>query len=350
MRVVLGLSLTATSAVWVLVDTEDGKILADEVVAVDSSDEVARAAARSVQAFDVQTEHNIEGVRLTWSDDARAHGIRLRTKLRLFGFETVETVTPEDARTNRNKTARHIAPHLALAYGAARTNAADLDSRYGVFRRLAARVPLRIAGAASAVAAVGVGVLLYSLMGGSSSQPDATVAEAIAPGGVQATSEPVVAPPAPQAVAAPAVNPVPSRGPVTFWRPATATATTPEWTYQPDEATVPDVATVPEVTTVQDTSTVPDPDSTVPVAVSTGEGAAGQPHLPGPAVTAGSDVAPAVGLGTEPVTDTPTGAVTGLATGAATSPGTESTPAPLVAPVLPGPSVPIVSNILQALP
>ena len=92
MRVVLGLSLTATSAVWVLVEPCDGRILADEVVAVDAVEEVARAAARSVQAFDMQTEHDIEGVRMTWSDDARRAGIRLRTKLRLYGFDDVETV------------------------------------------------------------------------------------------------------------------------------------------------------------------------------------------------------------------------------------------------------------------
>ncbi len=63
MRVVLGLSLTASSAVWAVVDTVSGKILADEVVAIDSLQEIARATARSIQAFDLHTEHDVEGVR-----------------------------------------------------------------------------------------------------------------------------------------------------------------------------------------------------------------------------------------------------------------------------------------------
>ncbi|MGE4363386.1 MAG: hypothetical protein AB7E41_14510, partial [Mycolicibacterium sp.] len=141
MRVVLGLSLTAGSAVWVLVDTYDGSIIADEVVALDSVNELARAAARSVQTFALQSDRDIDGVRLVWDDDdaaARQHGIRLRTKLRLFGFDTVETVSEEAAREGRNRTARHIAPHMVLAYGAARADVEDTGGA-GVLRRLAAR-------------------------------------------------------------------------------------------------------------------------------------------------------------------------------------------------------------------
>lgn len=140
MRVVLGLSLTANSAVWVLVDTYDGSILADEVVPLESVNEIARAAARSVQAFALQSERDIDGVRLVWDDEARAHGIRLRTKMRLFGFDTVETVSEEAAREGRNRTARHIAPHMVLAYGAARADL-DTDADKGVLGRLVARVP-----------------------------------------------------------------------------------------------------------------------------------------------------------------------------------------------------------------
>lgn len=140
MRVVLGLSLTANSAVWVLVDTYDGSILADEVVPLESVNEIARAAARSVQTFALQREQDIDGVRLVWDEDARAHGIRLRTKMRLFGFDTVETVSEEAAREGRNRTARHIAPHMVLAYGAARADL-DTDGDKGVLGRLVARVP-----------------------------------------------------------------------------------------------------------------------------------------------------------------------------------------------------------------
>lgn len=110
MRVVMGLSLTATSAVWALVDTKDGAILADEVVALDSVNEIARATARSVQAFALQSDRDIDGIRMTWTDDGRDHAIRLRSKLRLFGFDTIEHVSEEEAREGRNQTARHIAP------------------------------------------------------------------------------------------------------------------------------------------------------------------------------------------------------------------------------------------------
>ena len=122
MRLFLGLSLTVSSAVWVLVDTDNGNLLAEEVVALDSLPDLARAAAVGVQTFDAQTEYDIEGVRLTWCDDASQQGIRLRTKLRLFGFEKVETVSQEAAREGRNMTARFLAPHLVLAYGAARSD------------------------------------------------------------------------------------------------------------------------------------------------------------------------------------------------------------------------------------
>ena len=142
MRVVMGLSLTAGSAVWVLVDTYDGSIIADEVVDLDSVGEISRAAARSVQEYALQSERLIDGVRLVWTEDARHEGVRLRTKLRLFGFESIETVSEEEAREGRNRTARHIAPHMVLAYGAAR---ADLDdpADKSVLLRLAEKVPSR---------------------------------------------------------------------------------------------------------------------------------------------------------------------------------------------------------------
>ena len=238
MRLVLGVSLTASSAVWVLVDTVNGKILAEEVVNLDSVDEIARATARSVQVFDMQTEHDVEGVRMTWSDDARQHGIRLRTKLRLFGFEIVESVSEDAAREGRNKTARHLAPHLALAYGAARADLHADDGR-GVLRRLAARVPIRVAAAVCAVALVGVGLSAFVAMS-PSDPPVSTAAEATPPQpelpvqpirpGPEAEPAPVAAPQAaaPQA-AAPTetpVAPVPSAAPepVTAWQPATAEA------------------------------------------------------------------------------------------------------------------------------
>ncbi len=211
MRVVMGLSLTAKSAVWALVDIKDGTILADEVVTLDSANEIARATARSVQAFALQSQRDIDGVRLTWSDDARAHGIRLRTKLRLFGFDTVETVTPEAAREGRNRTARHIAPHLVLAYGAAR---ADLhgDEHRNVLSRLVSRVPLPVSAAAGVIAVAGVGI--YALTGGFTASTPVT--EAAAPAPAPAAAPPAAPSPAAAPAPAPVVAPAPAAAPETF--------------------------------------------------------------------------------------------------------------------------------------
>ncbi|MBX7456541.1 hypothetical protein GR927_51945 [Mycolicibacterium sp. 3033] len=207
MRVVMGLSLTAKSAVWALVDVKDGTILADEVVPIDSANEIARAAARSIQAFALQSQRDIDGVRLTWSDDARAHGIRLRTKLRLFGFDTVETVTQEAAREGRNRTARHIAPHLVLAYGAARADlrGSDRGEYRNVLSRLVSRVPLPVAGAAAGVVAV-AGVGIYALTGGFTASTPVVEASAAAP----APAAPPPAAPAPVPAAAPPPGVVPA--------------------------------------------------------------------------------------------------------------------------------------------
>ena len=215
MRLFLGLSLTVSSAVWVLVDTDNGNLLVEEVVALDSLPDLARAAAVGVQTFDAQTEYDIEGVRLTWCDDASQQGIRLRTKLRLFGFEKVETVSQEAALEGRNMTARFLAPHLVLAYGAARSDR-DADKSWSVLQRLVVRVPIRVAvgsGAAAAAAAI-VGVGLYAL--GSPSQPvapDITAAEQTpALSGHDLIPVPPAAPPTlavPPAVAQPAHLPQP---------------------------------------------------------------------------------------------------------------------------------------------
>lgn len=326
MRLVLGVSLTASSAVWVLVDTVNGKILADEVVALDSVQEIARATARSVQAFDVQTEHDIEGVRMTWSDDARQHGIRLRTKLRLFGFETVETVTQDAARDGRNKTARHLAPHLALAYGAARSDV-NADESRGMFHRLASRVPMGSSkvpmGAAAAVfvaAVVGVGLYAFVVASPTPDAPETAAAESTpARSGQQAGPAPVVtpsaaplaapsaapvaaplaAPAAPEALPAsqpstepitesaesfvePVAEPMDLSEPIAAWQPATPA-------LEPESVPIPEDATHLAV------------DSIGPETLSTG---LGQPHLP-VAVPAVGPVEAPVTVAPQPVTAPP---------------------------------------------
>lgn len=338
MPLLLGLSLTESSAVWALVDTGDGKILAEEVVAIDSSHEIARAAARSVQAFDTQTQHDIEGIRLTWSDDARQHGIRLRTKLRLFGFETVETVSQDAAREGRNKTARHLAPHLVLAYGAARADVNTTESRR-LLQDLATRVPnavaakmpirlteqtpVRVAVAAGAAVVAVAAIGLYAVMAPSpSAVPDNTAAVSTPP---QVVSEvgPVAdaAPPGvpipwvdPWPVAAPAVTPAPSPAPkpVAAWLPETTVV-------QPEPVAVPTATVDVEV------------DSTAPAAITT---SVGTPHLPAPHLPPGP-VQLAVGPAQPPAQP-------------AATPARPAAVAPQI--VLPSPLPPALSTLFGALP
>ncbi|MCK5757340.1 MAG: hypothetical protein KAH46_32015 [Mycobacterium sp.] len=256
MRVVMGLSLTATSAVWALVDTKDGAILADEVVALDSVNEIARATARSVQAFALQSDRDIDGIRMTWTDDGRDHAIRLRSKLRLFGFDTIEHVSEDEAREGRNQTARHIAPHLTLAYGAARAHPADeahhllrrLTSRVPAARATIARVPMRITMAASIAAVCAVAALgVFAVMSGPSSQPVETANAEPAPAAAPpaALTPPAGTGPAPVAAPAPARQPaVPApQAPVVDTPPPVSA---PQIVAEPQPASAPQVVADPQ--------------------------------------------------------------------------------------------------------
>ena len=362
MRWVLGLSLTESSAVWVLVDTADGKILAEEIVAVDSLHDLARAAARSVQAFDMQTEHDIEGVRLTWSDDASQHGIRLRTKLRLFGFETVETVSQDAAREGRNKTARHLAPHLVLAYGAARSGvnahedegmlrrlATGVPQRLAtrVPQRLAARVPLRVVtqvparvAAAAGAAVVAVGIGLYALVGPPQSEaPANTAASAPSQSGPEVGPLPTSAPSAIRATPdlAPTQAAAPSRAPEPV-----AVGQSAVMKVRP-QATAKPGSTIE----IELDSTVPE---TIPVRVE--EPAAAVAHLPTPPA---QPVAHLPAAADQPVAHLPAAPGPPVARPpAAPAPpaGVGVTPAasPAPQPALPAPLPPVLSSLFEALP
>nr|ABP45929.1 conserved hypothetical protein [Mycolicibacterium gilvum PYR-GCK] len=372
MRVVLGLSVTAGSAVWVLVDTYDGSIIADEVVALDSTHEIARAAARSVQDYATQSSRDIDGVRLVWDDEARHEGIRLRTKLRLFGFEVIETVSEEAAREGRNRTARHIAPHMVLAYGAAR---ADLDdaSDKGVLRRLTEKVPARdladrgagapaltdrfasarIAGSEAAMrasdrwrdissrvpggtvarvaagffAVAVTGVVGYALLGSSTSHevPQPAVAEAVVPPPpVAVQPAPVTMPPAAVVADAPAPAAVPE------------VASVPEYLPEPEYTAVPEMAT--EVTTdvATEVATATAAEATdVPATTAT-------PDLIGTAQTVGTGTAELPAATGEPH-------LTGLGPAAGPAPLAQATPSAVGTPAPPAPAGP-VGALLGALP
>ncbi|WP_374156983.1 hypothetical protein ACEWX3_15105 [Mycobacterium sp. G7A2] len=294
MRVVLGLSLTATSAVWALVDTKDGAILADEVVALDSVNEIARATARSVQAFALQSDRDIDGIRMTWTDDGRDHGIRLRSKLRLFGFDTIEHVTEEEAREGRNQTARHIAPHLTLAYGAARAHPADeahhllrrLTSRVPVARATIARVPMRITMAASIAAVCAVAALgVFATMGGSPSQPVETANAEPAPAAAPpaALTPPARTDPAPAAAPAPArqpAAPAPQAPVVDIPAPASA-----QIVAEPQPASAPQVVADPQPASAPEVIAQPRPASAPQVDTDTQPASAAQVTSSQPATT-----------------------------------------------------------------
>ncbi|GFM18841.1 MULTISPECIES: hypothetical protein [Mycobacteriaceae] len=294
MRVVLGLSLTATSAVWALVDTKDGAILADEVVALDSVNEIARATARSVQAFALQSDRDIDGIRMTWTDDGRDHGIRLRSKLRLFGFDTIEHVTEEEAREGRNQTARHIAPHLTLAYGAARAHPADeahhllrrLTSRVPVARATIARVPMRITMAASIAAVCAVAALgVFATMGGSPSQPVETANAEPAPAAAPpaALTPPARTDPAPVAAPAPARQPAaPAPQAPVVDTPAPASA---QIVAEPQPASAPQVVADPQPVSAPEVIAQPRPVSAPQVDTDTQPASAAQVTSSQPATT-----------------------------------------------------------------
>ena len=289
----MGLSLTAKTTVWALVDTKDGTILADEVVALDSANEIARATARSIQTFALQTERDIDGVRMTWTDDARAHGIRLRNKLRLFGFETVETVSADDAREGRNQTARHIAPHLVLAYGAARAKP-HADDHRNVLVRLASRTPIPVAAAAGVAAVAGVGI--YALTGGFSSTtrpvtPAAAPAPAAPPQAAPAPNHPapIMAPVAPVVpveapVAAPPSESAAVDAPVVRATVEETPAATPTVA---DVDSEPQIATVPHLNAGQQVDTMPATAGITPTDEQTISTLTGQPHLTGSQLAAG---------------------------------------------------------------
>ena len=97
MRELLGLSLTANSVVWTLVDLKDGTIVADDVVEVDSAENVANAAAHSVEAFVVQTERAIDAIRIAWSEGTAGSAVKLTSKLRSLGFSDIDVIS-EDRR------------------------------------------------------------------------------------------------------------------------------------------------------------------------------------------------------------------------------------------------------------
>jgi hypothetical protein len=322
MHVVLGLSLTSTSAAWALVDLRDGSILADDVVAVDGVDDVARAAARSVQSFALRADRDIDAVRLVWDGSDPSAGktaIRVRTKLRLFGIDDIVTVTEDAALEGRNRTARHIDPDLVLAYGAARAAGAT-DNGGGMLDRITDSLPYRrvrtavsaiprgVAARAAAVALVAMvgGLVAYTLAGTPGSGPDVpdnTVAEAVLPAPPAAVPvAPIVLPPEPQVAPLPMVPDVPAAPqPESAWGPevgeipmaeAPVVAAVPEVSEVAVAVDEPVVAEAPSTAVLGTNPSAPQPVSVIGVPHLSGAGPVAGPVPAAPPVTAPTPPAP----------------------------------------------------------
>jgi hypothetical protein len=291
MREVLGLSLTANAVVWTLVDPVDGTIVADDVVEVDAAEDLADAAAGSVEAFASRTERHIDAIRIAWSKGTAGAAVKLTSKLRSLGFSDVNVITEDEARYGRNRTARYIDPSLELAYGAARTvTAANHDKP---LRRMTARLPARrvsIAVASSvvvmAVGAAGAGYLLLDKTPQQAADHASTpVMTAPPPEHAPVVAMPAAAPPPPPApvVAVPAAAPPPPPAPeVAVASPVVLALPPVEAAAAPTVTDEPEVAPVPEVAASTDTSPAQAQAATV----------ARQPHLTHLAPSAGPTAVP----------------------------------------------------------
>ena len=317
MRERLGLSLTANSVVWTLIDLKDNAIVADDAVEVDSAENVANAAAHSVEAFVSQTERDIDAIRIAWGAGTAGSAVELTSKLRSLGFSDIDVISEDEARHSRNRTARYIDPPLELAYGAARAVTAEDHDR--PLRRMAARLPARrvlMAVASSVVVmALGAAAAGYLLVGRAPSQA------------ADHASTPVALAPPPDdalVVAAPAAALPPPPAPEAAVAPPVALALPPVEAAAPTVNDEPKVASIPDITAPTDTTPRPAQAAAI----------AGQPHL--------TAQAPAAGPRTLPETaQTPDTATISAPAPAATIAGQPHlTPEALAARLLPGPVPP----------
>ena len=242
----MGLSLTADVVGWVLMDLDAGGLLDHDVLEVTAGAETAGAAVLGAHAIAATAGHEIDRVRITWSDDAAHDGLRLQSRLRSLALSPVEAVPrsralavlvdPEDA---------DLPVDIALAYGAAMAAddtaetipgpGADEPVRRSPARRL-------LTSALGVAAAVALGVFFLGAAGGPDVAPAATAVEqpsAADPGWVAVP----VAPPNTVAVPARKVVAVPSPRtaqpePVTSYYPAQPAATVPAAQVAPGAAAV----------------------------------------------------------------------------------------------------------------
>lgn len=181
MRTVLGLSLSSTDVVWVLVDKANGAVVDHDVLEFAADAEIAGAAARGAQAIATSAGCHVSRVRLTWSEDAARDGLRLRTRLGSLGFTNVEAVPLSCANAALiAPAAMDMNPHLALAYGAARAEVSLSEAITVPVQQLPARGRRRARRIATAVlgvaAAAAVGGLCLSAGASPRLDPETTTA------------------------------------------------------------------------------------------------------------------------------------------------------------------------------
>ncbi len=151
---VLGMSLTAGEVGWALVDATRGTVLDHDAMDFAADIEIAGMAARGAYAIATADGLEIDRVRLTWSDDAKHNGQRLRTKLSSLGLTDVEAVPQASAAGVSGEPGRADIPAgIALAYGAAM---ATVDPRDAITEPVARQPVRRLRPRRFASAAVGL--------------------------------------------------------------------------------------------------------------------------------------------------------------------------------------------------
>ncbi len=231
----MGLSLTADVVGWVLMDVDAGGLLDHDVLEVAAGAETAGAAVLGAHAIAATAGHEIDRVRITWSDDAAHDGLRLQSRLRSLALSPVEAVPqsralavliePEDA---------DLPVDIALAYGAAMAAAGPSET---IPEPVAAdpvrRSPARrlLTSALGVAAAVALGVFFLGAAGGPDVAPAATAIDQPSPADPGWVAVPVAPPntvaiPARKVVAVPSPRPA-QPAPVPSYYPAQSAATVP---------------------------------------------------------------------------------------------------------------------------
>src|SRR6478672_89388 len=170
-----------------LVDAAAGTVLDHDVLEFHADAEIAGAAARGAHAIARACGFEVDRVRLTWSSDAGADGLRLRTRLETLGFSHVEAVPLACAMAVIvAPEAMDMAPRSALAYGAALAPVSPSEAiTVPVVQQISTRGSRRRRRILSAVlgvaAAAALGVLCLSAGAVPKVDPAATTADQPAP-------------------------------------------------------------------------------------------------------------------------------------------------------------------------